>query len=321
MSKERRKDILFTELFRAKSLDGLILPDRIKNDLSNGLTQNLLLYGPQGTSKTTIALIMSNGYDTLKLNGSSDNGIDVVRDQIVNFAESISLDGGREKIKVIFIDECDGLTTNAWDALRQTIERYASNTRFICTCNKIDKIPGPIQSRFHMIPVYPINKAEEEMMFNGYCGLVGQILTHCEIAYEPETLQEFVRNSFPDMRSILNSVQTLYNQEAASLDKDSLVRTFDAGDLFQLIMQGGDPIENYKFITSNYATNQEDAMLAVSKQFVDFLKMNYPEQSQKVPMVIITIAEYMDQLPRAIDKMIVLLACVFKLQYIIHTQQ
>ena len=308
---------LFTELFRAKSFDRMVLPDRVKNVVTKGLTQNLFLYGPQGTGKSTIARILTEGYDVLKINGSSENGIDVIRNQVVAFATSISLMEGSEKMKVIFIDEADGLTDNAWDALRETIEHYAGSVRYICTCNKIDKIPAPIKSRFECIPMFPINKEEESQMIQGYCSMVGTILNGIKIEYDDDTLYMFVRNSFPDMRSILNSIQSMYTQDIHKLDKDALIKTFDCSDLFNMIVLGNDPIENYKFVMANYSSSPDDAMLEISRSIVEFIKVNYPQFAPKVPMIIVTIAEYMAQLPTAPDRVLVLLACVFKLQMII----
>ncbi len=308
---------LFTEMFRATSFNNMILPERVRKDVERGLTQNIMLYGPQGGGKTTIARILINGYDTLKLNGSSENGIDIIRDKVVSFASAVSLEFGSEKIKVVFIDEADGLTSNAWDALRETIEHYANSVRFVCTCNKIDKIPAPIRSRFNCIPLYPINNAESDYMFEGYCSYVSKILDKIKVSYTDETLKQFVKNFFPDMRSILNSVQTLYVQEAKELNKDNLVKVFECSDLFELIVNGNSPIENYKYIASNFSNNADDALLEISRSFVDFLAMNYPQYGNKVPYIIITIAEYLDQMTTSPDRLLVLLACCFKIQTIL----
>lgn len=310
---------LFTELFRAKNLDGLILLPRIKNELSKGLIQNIMLVGPAGTGKSTIANILTEGYDTLKLNGSAENGIDVIRNQVVSFASAISLENGAEQMKVIRLEECDGLTPAAWDALRDTIEKYADTVRYICNCNKFEKIPSFIKSRFNCIHVYPINKEEEEYLFNGYCQYVAKILTGIKITFAEDALQEFVKNYFPDMRSILNAVQSLYIQGATELDKNSIAKTFDCSDLFEKIVTSSDPVENYKFVMSNYSSSPEDALLGLSKSFVEYIRQTHPQYSNKIPMYIITIAEYLQQLVTSPDHIIVLLACVYKLQLI--TQQ
>lgn len=310
---------LFTELFRPKTLDGLILPPRIMNELSKGLIQNIMLYGPQGSGKTSIANILTEGYDTLKLNGSAENGIDTVRNQVVAFASAISLENGAEQIKVIRLEECDGLTPAAWDALRDTIERYADSVRYICTCNKFEKIPAFIKSRFNCIPVYPINKEEEKYSYERYCKYIGKIFSGIKISYTEDALQEFVKNYFPDMRSILNAVQSLYIQGATELDKNSIAKTFDCSDLFEKIVTSSDPVENYKFVMSNYSSSPEDALLGLSKSFVEYIRQTHPQYSNKIPMYIITIAEYLQQLVTSPDHIIVLLACVYKLQLI--TQQ
>jgi len=310
---------LFTELFRAKAIKDLILPERVSNEVSKGLNQNIMLYGPQGGGKSTIARILVEGYDVLRLNGSSENGIDIIRNKVVSFASALSLEFGAEKFKVIFIDEADGLTDSAWDALRETIEHYSESVRFICTCNRIDKIPLPIQSRFNCIPVYPINSTEESFMFNGYCNYVGRILNGCKISYDDETLQQFVKNYFPDMRSILNSIQSLYIQDATELNRESLTKTFDYSGLFNLIISGNDPVENYKFVVSNYASTADDVMLGLSRSFVDFVRSTCPQLAGKIPMFIIAIAKYMAQLKDAPDKLLVLLACCSELQIIVRS--
>ena len=310
---------LFTEIFRPKTLDGLILLPRIQAELGRGLVTNILLYGPAGSGKTSIARILTEGYDYLYLNGSSENGIDIVRNQIVSFASQLSLEDGAEKLKIVYIDECDGFTEASWSAMRETIEHYANSVRFIMTCNKFDKIPSFIRSRFNCIPVYPINNEESELLFSAYCQYVGAILSKLKISYEDDVLKEFVKTSFPDMRSILNTIQALYLQGAAELDRDSLIKTFDCSDLFEKIITGGDPVDNYKFIMENYSSSPDEAMLALSQEFVDFIRKTHPDYNSKIPFIIITIAEYLAQLGTSPDRVIVLLACCFKLQAILRS--
>lgn len=308
---------LFTEIFRPDQLQNVVLLPRIYNELSKGLTQNMLFFGPCGSGKTTLTRILSKGYDTLTINCSEERGIDTIREKIIGFSSSISLLAGKEQVKVIVLEECDGMTNDAFDSLRAVIEKYANSVRFIGNCNNINKIPAPIQSRFNCIPCYPINTQEEQLLFDGYVKYVAHILDYIKCSYTSEILNEFIKINFPDMRSILNSIQSLYIQGAKELSKDNLIKTFDCSDLFNIIVSSKDPIENYKLIIADYSNKVDETMLSISQNFVDFIRTVHPQHASKIPMCIISIAEYMSQLQNAIDKVIVLLACVYKLQIII----
>jgi hypothetical protein len=165
--------------------------------------------------------------------------------------------------------------------------------------------------------MFPVNNDEENTMITGYCGFVANILNAIKIAYDQDTLYMFVRNSFPDMRTLLNSIQSMYTQGVTELDKNALIKSFDCSELLNIIINGNDPVENYKFIAANYASNPDDAMMSISKSVVDFIRMNYPQFAPKIPYIITTVAEYMAQITTAPDRLLVLLACVFKLQMII----
>ena len=119
------------------------------------------------------------------------------------------------------------------------------------------------------------------------------------------------------MRSILNTLQTLHLQGASELDRESLIKTFDCSDLFEMIVSGNDPVENYKFIMGNYSSSPDEAMNAISQSFIEFVRKNYPQHNSKIPYIIISIAEYMSQLTSSPDRVVVLLACCFKLQTIL----
>ena len=309
---------LFTEVLRPKELSNMVLLPRIYNEVKNGLVQNVLLEGIQGTGKTTLTRILSKGYDTLTINCSEERGIDTIREKIIGFSSSISLMGGKEKIKVIVLEECDGMTSDAFDSLRAVIEKYADSVRFIGNCNNINKIPAPIQSRFNVIRVAPINQEEEQWLFDAYIQYVGLVLNQINCAYTDETIKEFIKIHFPDMRSIINAIQSLYLQGAKELNKDALVKSFECSELLEQIVLQMDPIENYKMVVSNYANKVDETLESISKNFVEFIKVNYPNYSSKIPMCVIAIAEHLNMLPNCIDKVIVLLSCVYKLQIILH---
>lgn len=310
---------LFTELFRPQSLDQAIILPRITDDLNKGLTMNVLLQGSPGSGKTTLTRILSKGYDALEINASLERGIDTIREKVIAFASQSSLWGGTEKLKVIILEECDGLTFDAWSALRATIEKYHKTVRFIANCNYIDKIPEPIQSRFNVIAIDPINKDEEIWLFNAYVERVKYILNHFKVSYTDENIQQFVRGCFPDMRSILTKIQQLYNRGCKELTPDMLSSTYDCSELFNLIITNPDPLANYKKLISDYNNKAEEAILAIGKSFPDFIITVHPEYINKLPLILIATAEYNSMLATSIDKFVTLLGLVYKLQIIIHS--
>lgn len=310
---------LFTERFRPKELGALIAPPRIKNELSRGLIQNLLLYGSPGIGKSSIAFILMNTTTHLYINASSERGIDVIRERISKFCSSISLEGGREKLKVVVLDEMDGATEEFFKALRAVMEKYAGVCRFIGTCNYINKIPDPVQSRFNCISLDPINLDEETYVFSEYTKRVALILDAAKISYTPEILNKFVHNDFPDMRRLMNRIQSLYLQGVRELNSSNFNVNFDFNDLFKLCLSKPDkPYENYKFIVSEYSSKIDDAMQSLGSDFVEFLKNNSPEKLDKLPLIIIAVADYQAQRVNVIDPLISLLALTMKLQTILN---
>lgn len=312
------KPALFTEAFRPNKLEQAILIPRIREELSRGLTDNILLYGSPGAGKTTCSRILANlGADSLTINASLERGVDVIRDKVVTYASSCSLFGGEERLKVVVLEECDNLTNDAWMSLRATIEQFHKNVRFIANCNYIDKIPDPIKSRFNCISIDPINQEEEAYLFKEYCERVKLILNACKITFTDEVVEKFVRQGFPDMRSLIKKVQQLYTRGVKEMTADSLGASFDCSEVFGIIMNpSANPWDNYKALVTNWSTRADDAMLMIGQQFPNYIQTVAPDKMVKLPLVILAIAEYDAQLPNAIDKFVVLLALVFKLQSI-----
>jgi len=312
---------LFTERFRPKDFNSLIIPPRVKNELSKGLVQNLLLYGTPGTGKTSALKIISANHPTLWINASSDASIDTLRNTIEKFCSTISLEGGKERLKCVVLDEIDGAKTDFFRAFRGTIEKYASVARFIASCNYIEKLDDSIQSRFNCISFNPINSTEEEYLISQYKERVGRILTAIKVTYTDEILHKFVHNYFPDLRSLMNRIQSFYLQGIRELDHTNFNINFQFEDLYKLCLEeNSKPYENYKFITSEYSSKVDEAIAAINGDFFEYVKQYKPTAISKMPQVIITAAEHQHQAQFVIDKMITLLSLVFKIQLILSTK-
>jgi replication factor C small subunit len=212
---------------------------------------------------------------------------------------------------------CDGATDEFFKGLRAVMERYASTARFIASCNYIQKIPEPIQSRFHIISFDPLNKKEEEFLIEEYKKRVKLILDAIKITYTEEALHKFIINDFPDLRALTNKIQSFYDSKITELNPDNFNINYDFKDLFDICLSKPDPITNYKFIGSEYSSRIDDALTALGKDFPEYLKNN-SNKIDKLPLIIIAIAEYQYQKSFVIDPIITLLACVFKIQTILN---
>jgi len=309
---------LFTEKFRPKNLKELIAPERVKSELNKGLVQNLLLYGTPGTGKTSTLFILAEGHESLYINASSERGIDTIRETIPKFCSTMSLTGGKENLKCVILDEIDGATDEFYKALRGVMERYASTARFIASCNYLAKIPKPVyKSRFHNIAYDPINNEEKKYLMEEYMKRIAAILKAAKIEFSQEILLEFVKNEFPDMRSLMNKVQSLYLRGVEKLDEQNFNTNFEYKDLFNLCLKSNDkPYENYKVIVNEYGSRVDESLSALGSDFPDHLRNVAPDKVHKLPEVVIAIAEYQYQKSLVIDPLVTLLACCYKIQQI-----
>jgi len=310
---------LFTEKFRPKELASLIVPERIKKELSRGLVQNLLLYGSPGTGKTSTLFILSKPHPHLYINASSEGGVQTVRETIPRFCSTMSLLDGKEALKCIMLEEIDGASAEFFKALRASMEKYANISRFIATCNYITNIPDPIKDRFHLISYDAENAEEENYLIEEYKKRISLILKAVKINYTNEILDKFVRNDFPSLRKLLDKIQGFYLQGMKELNEKNFNINFDFKDLYELCVNKPDPYENYKFIAGQYASSINNALNALGEDLIEYIKSNVPDKIDKIPLIIIAVAEHQAQRTLVIDPFITLLSAVYKIQLIINS--
>lgn len=310
---------LFTEVFRPKKLEMLIAPSRIKDLLNKGLHQNLLLEGPAGTGKTTTAYILAGGRDNPDckyINAAVDGRIEIIQG-LREFCSTQSLLGGGLAQKVIIFDEVDGASAAFFDAMKSFIEQFHVTTRFIMTCNVVTKIPAPILSRMEVVTFRPINSEETNYMMGEYKTRIATILSKLNIGYSDETLNRFIKSDFPDMRKLMNKTQSLHLSGSTMLDDSTMITTYTYRNLFELCVKPQNPVECYKLVQSEYSMSVQECMQSLGDDFIQYLQEFHPTKIDKLPMVIITVADYQYKLASVIDPAIALQALIFSLQQIL----
>lgn len=199
------ENTLWVEKYRPITLETYVGNESLKQTFLHYIESNdiphLLLHGNAGGGKTTIAKIVANSIadgNYMYINASDENSVDTVRDKIKSFASGIGFGG----LKVIILDEADFTTPNFQAALRNVMETYSKNTRFILTCNYIDKIIEPIQSRCQAFNIIPPSKTDVAI-------LASNILKAENVQFDNKTLANIVKLNFPDIRKIINTIQKL----------------------------------------------------------------------------------------------------------------
>ena len=210
---------LWVEKYRPDTLEGYVgnehILEKVKIYIENEDVQHLLLYGVAGTGKTTLAKIITNQIDcdVMYINASDENSVDAVRDKIRGFASSM----GFRKWKVVILDESDYLTPNAQAALRNLMETFSKSTRFILTCNYVEKVIDPIQSRCQTFAITPPSKKEVAKRLH-------QILTEEGVSFQNEELAILVNSGYPDIRRVLNAAQRQVVNGELKIDTASTVQ-------------------------------------------------------------------------------------------------
>jgi len=312
---------LFTEKYRPKNLEDLILPDRVMNKFKDGLTQNMLLAGSPGTGKTSTAKAIVNQFNLpyLYINASTDTSVEVIRTRITDFCSTMSVLDDQGKFKVVLLDEVDGVSDQFFKALRATMEQFAANCRFIATCNYVNKIPDPILSRFEVIN-FDFDKAEESELTKKYIKRVYEICGKEEMTIDKPALVEFVKRNFPDLRSTLNKLQGYKTSGTTNITVED-VKKFNSvyKDLFELIFNETDPVKNYKLLVSEYSNRVDDVLQSLGSDFVEYIQTEKPNNVKSIPQIIISVAEHQAQRVHVIDPIITMLSCVYKLQEIVRS--
>ncbi len=293
---------LWVEKYRPQTLEGYVgnevIKSKVSDYLNQGSIQNLLLYGVAGTGKTTLAKLIANNLncDLLYINASDERGIDTIREKIIPFASSL----GFGDVKIVILDEADYITPQAQATLRNTMESFSGNTRFILTCNYLERIISPLQSRCQTLEIKPPSKQDVAWRCVDIC-------KEEKVDIDNIALKTIVNAYYPDIRKIINTIQGSVVNHVVKLDESSL-----KDDLNEQIIQA----------LSNKAKLSDIRQILAdsgSREFDNLFKALYDNLDKfttKTGPAILIIAKYQYEYTFVLEKEICVAAMLNELNYL-----
>ena len=303
-----KNDFLWVEKYRPKTIEDCILPDNIKETfrdfLNTGEIPNLLLTGPAGVGKTTVAKALCEqlGCDYILINGSDEGRfLDTVRGQAKNFASTMSLLPS-SKHKVIIIDEADNTTHDVQLLLRSNIEAFHKNCRFIFTCNYKNKIIEPLHSRCSVVEFSIKGKEKAEIQVSFFERLIS-ILEREGIEFDKKVLLQLINKHFPDWRRVLNECQRY--SVGGEIDSAILVTFSDVkiDDLIKTLRA-----KDFPGVRSWVVHNLDNDPAVLLRRIYDALYLTLDGPS--IAAAVLIIAKYQYQMAFVADQEINMLSCL-----------
>ena len=301
-------DFIWVEKYRPKLIDECILPDSIKKTFQDFVTAgeipNMLLSGPPGIGKTTVAKALCEqlGADFYVINGSDEGRfLDTVRNNAKNFASTVSLTS-ESKHKVIIIDEADNTTSDVQLLLRASIEEFSGNCRFIFTCNYKNKIIEPLHSRCSVVD-FSINKRDKPTIAAQFFSRLNYILEEEKIESDKKVIAELINKHFPDWRRVLNECQRY--SVSGKIDS-GILATFSDVSIDELTKNLKE--KNFSAVRKWTVDNLDNDPAVLLRRIYDALYSTLKNSS--IPSAVLIIARYSYQIAFVADQEINLLACL-----------
>jgi replication factor C small subunit len=306
---QQTNNSLWVEKYRPIELEHYIgndhLTEKVGDYISTGDVPHLLLFGKAGTGKTTLAKLIVNQIecDYIVINASDENNVETVRTKVKNFAATV---GFKDK-KVVILDEFDYMTPNAQAILRNLMETYSKHCRFILTCNYIEKVIDPIQSRTQTFQVVPPTKKDVAIH-------VSKILKQEEVEFDPKDIVSIIDSYYPDIRKVINTCQLNSSKGVLKVDTQNILDGDLKNKIVEILKSNDDKRNKYINIRQSIA----DSRVQDFTEFYTYLFEKVDEYaSGNTSNVILTLAEGQSKDSLVVDKEITFMATIIQINNII----
>ena len=296
---------LWVEKYRPRKLEDYVgnehLKEKVSDYLQTGDVPHLLFFGKAGTGKTTLAKLIVNSIncDHIIINASDENNVDTVRNKVKGFASTV----GFKDLKVIILDEFDYMTPNAQAILRNLMETFSKHCRFILTCNYVEKVIDPIQSRCQTFQIVPPTKKDVAVQ-------ISQILGKEGIGFEPKDLVPIIDSSYPDIRKIINTCQLNSSKGKLKLDTTSVIDSDIKSKVVEILKSNDAKPNKWKNIRQAIA----DARIQDFTELYSFLYEKVDEYgSGNTSNIILILSESQHKDALVVDKEITFMSCIIQI--------
>jgi DNA polymerase III delta prime subunit len=304
-SEENVNHSLWTEKYRPSKLNDYVgnehLKSKVEGYLETGEIPHLLLYGKAGTGKTTLAklIVKSIDCDYMMINASDENNVDMVRNKVKNFASSM----GFKPFKIIILDEFDYMSQSAQAILRNLMETFSAHCRFILTCNYVEKVIEPIQSRCQSFQIVPPTKKDVAVQMS-------KILKAEDVEFDVKDLVPIIDASYPDIRKVINTCQLNSNKGKLKVDVQNLLENDYKMKIIDILKSNDDSRNKYMKVRQAIIDSK-------ANDFSELYTLLYDKVDEYAPNntsgVILFLGEAVANSALAIDKEIIAAATMIKI--------